>query len=90
MTDYCTGWPDGWPIWLGGTGREWGELCCKPHDLYYQQNADNLNWFDFLGAHWELAQCVGGVMGAVMYAGLCTFGLLFWINLKNKYRPPSR
>ena len=79
MADYCTGWPDG----------NWGQ-CCKVHDEFYATNADNLNWFDFVGSHWELASCVGGTMGATMFAGLCTVGLLFWVVLKNKFKPGSR
>ena len=81
--DYCTGWPD----------QIWGmdlRYCCARHDLFYAANADNLNWLDFVGAHWELAQCVGGVMGATMFAGLCTFGLLSWIHFKNRLSHGAR
>ena len=55
----CTLWPDGWPVWLGGTGREWLH-CCIEHDHG--------------GGDLELAQCVAGdgglVMALVMLAGL--------------------
>ena len=81
MTDYCTSWPDRLPSWLGGA--DWS-ACCKIHDDFYSANADNLNWFDFIGAHWDLAQCVGGVMGATMFAGLSTFGFLFWVAIKSR------
>lgn len=86
MVDYCTGWPDGWPTWLGGTGTEWAH-CCKAHDEFY---ASYDGWWGYLGAHADLASCVGGAMGVVMYAGLLTLGSLLIINRKNKYRPGDR
>lgn len=64
-------------------------MCCKAHDTFYAAHEHSLNWIDFVGSHWALAQCVGGVMGAVMFAGLTTFGLIFWIAIKNKFRPGS-
>jgi hypothetical protein len=30
--DYCTAWPEGWPIWLGGTEFA---VSCKIHDEFY-------------------------------------------------------
>lgn len=27
----CTGWLNGWPEFLGGTGQEWLH-CCQAHD----------------------------------------------------------
>lgn len=81
--DYCTSWPDGWPTWLGGTGREWA-LCCKAHDEFY---ASYDGWLGYLGAHADLAQCVGGAMGALMYAGLATVGWLVVIAYKNTFKP---
>ncbi len=88
MADYCTAWPDGWPRWLGGTGEEWAQ-CCAVHDQFYADHANSLNWPEFVSSHWTLAQCVGGAMGATMFAGLCTFGLLAWISMKNKFQPGS-
>lgn len=89
ITDYCTAWPDGWPSWLGGTGHEWA-LCCKAHDEFY---AGYDGWLGYLGAHYELAQCVGGAMGAVMWLGLVSFGSALIVFRKNKltqgrYRGP--
>lgn len=68
----CTFWPDGWPVWLGGTGQEWHH-CCVAHDL----GASNL----------DLARCVAETsptMAAVMFAGLVVFGpiYLFWRRIR--------
>lgn len=83
-TDYCTSWWDGWPAWLGGTGDEWAN-CCKAHDEFY---AGYDGWLGYLGAHWDLAVCVGQsaswAMGGLMLAGLTTFGSLVVISRKNK------
>ncbi len=80
MTDHCTAWPDGWPVWLGGTGTEWAH-CCKAHDEFY---AGYDGWLGYWGAHWELAACVGGAMGALMWAGLATFGTALIIHRRNR------
>ncbi len=90
--DYCTSWWDGWPAWLGGTGREWAH-CCKAHDAFY---AAYDGWWGYLGAHWRLAACVASAgsaaMGAIMFAGLATLGSLVIVWRKNKLsqgaRPP--
>jgi hypothetical protein len=90
VTDYCTSWPDGIPTWLGGTGVEWSH-CCAAHDEFY---AGYDGWFGYLGAHWELCQCVASAgftgMGVIMLAGLVTFGSLLIVNRKNKYKPGSK
>ena len=91
MTDYCTSWPDGWPTWLGGTGDEWGTLCCKPHDEFYAQQT-SLDLFAYLGAHWDLATCVASVswgMAVVMFSGLVTVGAGYVVSRHNKYQPGS-
>lgn len=60
----CTGWPDGWPSWIGGTGDEWLH-CCVAHDLG--------------GTDIALAQCVAhaglwpvaaALMGGIMFIGV--------------------
>lgn len=82
--DACTGWPDGWPTWLGGTGTEW-QHCCAAHDVAY---ASEPGLFGYLQAHLDLAQCVGSVswgMAATMFIGLVTFGSAVIINRKNRY-----
>lgn len=82
---YCTGWFDGWPTWLGGNGREWSH-CCKAHDEFY---ASYDGWSGYLGAHWDLAVCVGQVnwgMAVVMLGGLLTFGTGLIIHKKNQYK----
>lgn len=81
MTDYCTAWPDGWPTWLGGTGDEWRH-CCKLHDAAYTHT---MTWTGKLVADYHLATCVGGIMGAVMWTGVATFGALIAIHLTNRY-----
>lgn len=86
--DYCTSWPDGWPTWLGGTGTEWA-LCCKAHDDFYAQQT-SLDFIAYLGAHYDLAACVGGWMGVVMFLGLCAFGLPLLVFRHNKYSPTSK
>lgn len=82
--DACTGWPDGWSTWLGGTGTEWRH-CCIAHDLAYTGNPTIA---DYLSAHWVLARCVGEVnwaMAATMFVGLITFGSGLIIHSRNRY-----
>ncbi len=84
MSDGCTGWLDGWPTWLGGTGAEWVH-CCEAHDTHYAADDPVLR---LLQAHLELGRCVWEVspaMAIVMVAGLFTFGTLFIIGFKNRY-----
>lgn len=78
--DYCTGWWDGFPEWLGGSGDEWRH-CCKVHDTFYH---DAMTWTEKLGSDWDLGTCVGGAMGVVMWAGVSTLGLLIMMHLKNQ------
>jgi len=74
MSDGCTMWLDGWPIWLGGTGDEWLH-CCVQHDQAYFDGAVTLL------THVELGACVawsaGGIlMGCIMAAGTSGWWLL--------------
>jgi len=88
MTDYCTGWPDGWPTWLGGTGSEWAH-CCRQHDDFYAAQP-TLDALAYLSAHYDLAACVASVswgMAVAMFVGLCVAGLPFIVSRHNKYRP---
>lgn len=65
----CTGWIDGWPAWMGGTGEEWLH-CCVAHDLAAKTVASDL----------ALGKCVAAVsplMGAAMAVGVLTFGTLY-------------
>lgn len=63
-TDGCSHWPDdGWV------------LCCVEHDLAY--------WYggtpeERLAADRALRECVGGVMGCVMYVGVRVGGSPIW------------
>lgn len=63
----CTGWIDGIPTWLGGTGDEWID-CCRAHDL------SDLS----TNAAVTLGQCVADVgyplIGLIMMLGLVLFG----------------
>lgn len=63
----CTGWLDGWPTWLGGSGDEWIG-CCQIHDLSDQTFTAAL----------ALGKCVAAsgypTMGAIMTLGLLVFG----------------
>jgi hypothetical protein len=84
QSDGCTGWLDGWPTWLGGSGEEWRH-CCLAHDDRY---AAGEGAWQLLGAHFELAGCVwqvSPVMAVLMVGGLLTFGAAYWINLKNRH-----
>ncbi len=84
VTDYCTAFPDGWPVWAGGTGQEWSH-CCAAHDAFY---ATYDGWLGYFHAHWQLAQCVTDAgfapIGALMLAGLSTLGWLVVVNRKNR------
>ena len=65
----CTFWPDGWPIWLGGTGHEWLS-CCQAHDLAPMTSH----------SAYELGACVAKVspwMGFVMMVGVLLFGPIY-------------
>jgi hypothetical protein len=68
--DYrCTGWIDGWPTWLGGTGQEWLH-CCVAHDQVDMTFQSALN----------LGQCVAAtspVMGLIMTIGVLAFGPVY-------------
>lgn len=72
---HCTGWLDGVPTWLGGTGNEWID-CCRAHDLSDQS----------IAAAADLAACVAttghAVMGVVMMLGLVLFGQTYMIVRK--------
>lgn len=87
MSDGCTGWFDGFPEWVGGSGDEWVR-CCHDHDRFY---ADAHHFGEYLVAHWELAQCVATVSGGVaatmfvgVVAGTVAFGKKvlpgWWLN----------
>lgn len=78
--DYCTGWWDGWPTWLGGSGTEWRH-CCKAHDAFYH---DTMTLAQKVAADAELWACVGGSMGMLMWAGVSTLGLGIMVHLKNR------
>jgi hypothetical protein len=82
MSDYCTGWWDGWPSWLGGTGQEW-MACCKAHDLAY-----SAGFWSSVRGDFDLARCVttegGSAMAAIMLAGVATFGTLLKIHYANR------
>lgn len=89
--DRCTGWPDGWPTWLGGIGSEWRH-CCKAHDDFYAAQT-SLDLFAYLGAHYDLAVCVAEVgvgMAVAMFLGLAVFGLPLVIDRHNKHGRPKR
>lgn len=65
----CTGWLDGWPAFLGGSGDEWLN-CCIAHDLATKSVAHDL----------ALGRCVAEVspvMGVIMTIGVLTFGTLY-------------
>ena len=78
----CTDWFNGIPTWLGGNGHEWIS-CCVAHDRFYETHNGLL---EFIGAHWTLAKCVAGtghiVMAAIMFVGLCSFGMAYLVYLK--------
>lgn len=79
--DYCTFWPEGW----------WAH-CCKAHDDSYLTQAGQAI------ADGSLFQCVAnsaptpalavasGIIGAVMWAGVRTFGSYFY----RKARPSQQ
>lgn len=73
----CTWWPDGWPTWMGGTGREWLD-CCIAHDLTPKSFSGDL----------ALGVCVAHVapvMGVVMFLGVSTLGTLYvWARSRRK------
>lgn len=82
--DYqCTGWLDGWPTWIGGTGQEWHH-CCVAHDRVY--DADNVTLMSHIDLGWCVAQSAGPdiinwIMGAAM-AGAVT--VVWAIKHKNR------
>lgn len=80
MEDYCTGWWDGWPTWAGGSGDEWRH-CCRMHDGVY---TETMTFLQKLAADVDLYSCVGGVMGAIMWAGVSTLGLVIVMIMKNQ------
>lgn len=63
----CTGWINGFPKAIGGTGEEW-KNCCKVHDMSEQTAS----------AHFELAKCVASSGDGVAYEGM---GVLMLIGL---------
>lgn len=71
-TDGCTLWPDG--NWV---------TCCDAHDWAWQNGAD------FLQSNFELGACVANhghlLMGIVMFLGVSTIGVVFY--LKNTFWP---
>lgn len=72
----CTGWIDGWPSWMGGTGEEWLH-CCVAHDIAAKSVANDI----------ALGQCVAAVspaMGVVMAIGVLTLGTLY-VALRRRY-----
>lgn len=75
MPDYCTGWFDR----IGDA--DWS-ACCRAHDIAYGLGADKL------AADIDLATCVASVAGwpmaMVMFIGVVTFGLPFWIEGRRK------
>lgn len=58
----CSLWPDGWPVWLGGTGTEWLH-CCVAHDL-------GASLAEFCSCLWQ----VSPPMAVVMVVGVALFG----------------
>jgi hypothetical protein len=88
MSDGCTGWIDGWPTWMGGTGDEWRH-CCATHDEVY---ASTSNLWDILVSDFALGWCVAQIsigMGITMLVGLLTIGAGYFIHTRNTYRPGS-
>jgi hypothetical protein len=81
MPDYeCTWWLDGWPTWLGGTGKEWLS-CCVDHDLIEKSISGDI----------ALAVCVAEIsplMGVLMGAGVLTFGTAF-VALRGLKKPKN-
>ena len=76
----CTGWFDGWPVWLGGVGDEW-KHCCDRHDEYYESAR---TFGEFVGAHAELLQCVASVswiMASVMFLGVLAGTVVFGVKV---------
>jgi hypothetical protein len=70
----CTGWIDGWPTWLGGTGREWLH-CCVAHDQAEMTIQSAFN----------LGRCVAEtnmVMAALMVTGVILIGPIYLMRKK--------
>jgi hypothetical protein len=89
QSDGCTGWLDGWPQWLGGTGEEWRH-CCVAHDERY---AAGEGFWRLFVSHFELGACVWTVsplMAVLMVGGLLTFGAAYFVNAKNRFGRPGR
>lgn len=82
-SDGCTGWFDGWPEWLGGTGDEWLH-CCANHDQAYLDLQEH-GLAVYVQFHLELMKCVAEIspiMSVIMGAALFTFGW-FIVNARN-------
>lgn len=78
--DYCTSWPDFvWGIDL--------RPCCAAHDLAY----GTAGFFGSFQADVEFGVCIasaaGWGMGALMFAGVATFGTAIKIGIANRFRP---
>lgn len=65
----CTGWLNGWPEFLGGTGQEWLH-CCQAHDGVEKSLSGDI----------ALGLCVAEVsplMGVIMFLGVVLLGPTF-------------
>ena len=74
MSDGCTMWPDGLPVWLGGSGNEWLH-CCEAHDLAYETTVT-------LQTHVELGQCVAQTPGGLAIGFVMTIATATWWLLR--------
>lgn len=77
----CTFFPDGFPEWTGGTGREF-LACCQAHDL---------SALDFSAAL-DLGRCVAEIspaIGFLMFLGAAIFGPAFIAYLRWRERRKS-
>lgn len=76
----CTGWLNGWPEILGGTGQEWIH-CCKAHDAVEKSISGDI----------ALGMCVAEIsplMGVLMGAGVLTFGTVY-VALRGLKKPKN-
>lgn len=75
LSNNCTLWPDGVPVWLGGSGQEWTH-CCRAHDLAYDAGSSKLL------ADLNLLSCVADsgfpFMGTLMGIAVILLGYPFY------------
>lgn len=71
----CTGWFNGWPTWIGGTGDEW-KHCCVEHDRAYEANEVTTQ------VHIELGYCVYeavGWLGIFVAVVMVVATIVYWL-----------